>query len=650
MISAAGWQDACSVFHRSHPLSRERCEASNRELAAGLGTSGCIGRKCDNGLMDYATPIVVEGKQLATLYYGQLLHEPPDMELFRRQAQECGFDEGPYLAAIEKLPVMSEARVQAIMDFYVRLAQMLAQAGLDRLRHKEVQSELALLNQDLTKRVDERTAQLKARQAELMAESAERQRAVEALHASQTQLQAVLDSSPVGIGWSVGDKVEYVNRKFIEMFGYILDDIPTIDDWYRLAYPDTDYFQNVVSPWIEASLAARTEGRDAPSLESHVRCKDGRDIHVLVSLSWTNERRLVNFVDITDRWRAEQREQFRTAILEVIAQGAPLSQTLKTLALAVEADDPETRCSILLLDESGRHLLIGAAPSLPDFFTDAIDGLEIGPDSGSCGVVAFTRQRMIVADIRSHPCWTPYKALAQRAGLAACCSDPIFSAKGKLLGTVAIYYRTATAPTEANLRLLSQAANLASIAIDRHYGQIELERQARTDFLTGLANRRHFMEQASHDLARAKRYAQPLSLLMVDVDHFKNVNDTYGHKSGDLILQHIADIMRETMREVDLVSRMGGEEFAVALPNTTEEEALHAAERLLHAVADTEIQGDGGVALHITVSIGVATLADKQNDVGQLLKRADLALYAAKNSGRNRVCAANDSSVAVQQG
>lgn len=145
VISSIGWQEACVAFHRAHPCSKERCEESNRYLAANLGNEGYIGSRCGNGLMDYAAAIRVEGRQLATLYFGQVFHEPPDLEFFRRQAAECGFDETAYLAAIAKVPVMPKENIESIMAFYTQIAQLLARSGLDRLRLLQANEKLRQL-------------------------------------------------------------------------------------------------------------------------------------------------------------------------------------------------------------------------------------------------------------------------------------------------------------------------------------------------------------------------------------------------------------------------------------------------------------------------------------------------------------------------
>ncbi|MCW8918691.1 MAG: diguanylate cyclase [Gammaproteobacteria bacterium] len=166
----------------------------------------------------------------------------------------------------------------------------------------------------------------------------------------------------------------------------------------------------------------------------------------------------------------------------------------------------------------------------------------------------------------------------------------------------------------------------------------ELRHQARIDLLTGINNRRHFFELAEQERVRAKRYGVPLPVLMLDVDHFKLVNDTYGHLVGDTVLQKLSEVCTHTLREIDIFGRLGGEEFAILLPETKMERALEVAERLRLAVADATVPIEQGGSVHFTISIGVAMFVATDAKVGDILHRADLALYAAKNGGRNRVC------------
>jgi diguanylate cyclase (GGDEF)-like protein len=165
-----------------------------------------------------------------------------------------------------------------------------------------------------------------------------------------------------------------------------------------------------------------------------------------------------------------------------------------------------------------------------------------------------------------------------------------------------------------------------------------LEQQANQDYLTGLSNRRHFMVQGEMELARVQRYGEALSAFMLDIDHFKKINDTHGHKAGDIVLQKLGQLLRETLRTVDIIGRIGGEEFAILLPETDLGEASEIAERLREIIAGSEVILEAGLPLHFTVSIGVASLKEKEANLDILLSLADKALYQAKESGRNRVC------------
>lgn len=174
---------------------------------------------------------------------------------------------------------------------------------------------------------------------------------------------------------------------------------------------------------------------------------------------------------------------------------------------------------------------------------------------------------------------------------------------------------------------------------ERKLLQSRLEQQANQDYLTGLFNRRYFMDRGQIELARAQRYGNTLSLFMLDIDHFKEVNDSYGHKAGDIVLQKLSEVMRETLRTIDVIGRIGGEEFAILLPEADLAQAAEAAERLREKVASTDVVLEAGLPLRFTVSIGVTALTEKSEvNLDILLNRADKALYQAKEQGRNRVC------------
>ncbi|MDZ4202139.1 MAG: diguanylate cyclase [Gallionella sp.] len=174
----------------------------------------------------------------------------------------------------------------------------------------------------------------------------------------------------------------------------------------------------------------------------------------------------------------------------------------------------------------------------------------------------------------------------------------------------------------------------------QHRYQNELVLKAQVDYLTGISNRGHFMQQAELERARAIRYGSDLSLFMMDIDFFKQVNDRHGHQTGDTVLKSLADTCRETLREVDIIGRVGGEEFAILLPETGQNKAFEVAERLRTALSQLSVATESGVPVRFTVSIGIAFLMTKKDNLDALLSRADKALYEAKESGRNKVCVA----------
>ena len=167
--------------------------------------------------------------------------------------------------------------------------------------------------------------------------------------------------------------------------------------------------------------------------------------------------------------------------------------------------------------------------------------------------------------------------------------------------------------------------------------RLELERQATTDSLTGVANRRHFLNSVLKEITRCERHGCTLSLLMLDIDHFKTVNDTYGHAIGDTTLKAFAQTCQEELRTSDLFGRIGGEEFALLLMETDMETACTVAERIRVRVEKMELFTSDARPVHITTSIGVAELRLRPETVSDLMIRADKALYNAKNMGRNRV-------------
>jgi len=171
---------------------------------------------------------------------------------------------------------------------------------------------------------------------------------------------------------------------------------------------------------------------------------------------------------------------------------------------------------------------------------------------------------------------------------------------------------------------------------ERKATENKLKMLATTDPLTGLGNRRAFFEQSGRDCRRCIRYQHPFSCMMLDIDHFKSINDTFGHDVGDEVLKMVADIMKKSLRDVDVLGRLGGEEFAVAMPETDLNGAAVIAERIRLAIDLFQLDTDAGV-IDTKISIGVTTLGGDIRSVEAMLKQADTLLYKAKQNGRNRV-------------
>jgi len=644
------------------------------------------------------------------------------------------------------------------------------------------------------------TEELKEGQSTLMvlADSAQR---------SQAMLRSILDSTIDGILVdNLKGTVLNSNRRFRELWN-----VPEHLDWQS----DGAVLMSHMSAQLRhagsglrldepAQLTLPGVQRGTPFEEEHevLHLKDGRVIekHTRGLQLGSEPARIWSFRDITERTQIEQREQTRRHVLELLATGAPLQTILESVVLGVEADNEDMLCSILLLDESGEHLLVGAAPSLPAFYNAAVHGLTIGKGMGACGQAVVTRNRVIVEDIRSAPSWAEHRDIALQAGLVSCWSDPIFSASGTVLGTFAIYHRDARLPSMANIALIEQGARLAGIAIEQAQAAValragearfrslydhapvalweqdwsavrgalaelelsgvedlegylqanpsqlrrlaslvrimdvnaaaleqvaappgrkdlgaltlaqnfdatampnfaraltalargqhffacegsferldgvarlneltllvmpghthsldfvivstlditerrrmndELRVLATTDFLTGLSNRREFMGRLQEEQGRLQRdIGACAAVLLLDIDHFKRINDEYGHAAGDAVLRQLADLMRDGQRKIDMLGRIGGEEFAILLPGTDLDAAAVFAERLRQRVEQTPMQLNTGAALGITVSIGIAAMGGNYPAGDSALIRADQALYCAKRGGRNRV-------------
>jgi diguanylate cyclase (GGDEF)-like protein len=215
---------------------------------------------------------------------------------------------------------------------------------------------------------------------------------------------------------------------------------------------------------------------------------------------------------------------------------------------------------------------------------------------------------------------------------------PLF-VSNRVMGSLQLFRAGADKPfTKEDAQLLWILALVAENLLTREYANEGLLRFAFTDYLTGLRTRGYFEQQLELEFKRAERKQQKFALLMIDIDHFKVLNDTFGHHVGDQLLRDVTSILMKDMREVDTVARYGGEEFVIILPETTETGAMFVAQRLRRAVDQAKFfAGSPHSVQHLTISIGVAVYDTDAQFKRDLIEFADAALYAAKHAGRNRV-------------
>ncbi|ABG40771.1 diguanylate cyclase/phosphodiesterase with GAF sensor [Paraglaciecola sp. T6c] len=322
----------------------------------------------------------------------------------------------------------------------------------------------------------------------------------------------------------------------------------------------------------------------------------------------------------------------RNTILEKIVHSVSLTSVLHEIVKAVELEYLNQKCSILLLKD--KKLLCGAAPSLPSFYNDAINGLDIGIGQGSCGTTAFTGVRTVVEDISSHPYWSAWTELAEKAELGACWSEPVKASDGTVLGTFAIYHAYPAAPSTEELQRIEQFAYITSIAIERQNNSDLIWHQANFDELTQLPNRNIMGEHLKQALNVAKRNQTQVAVLFLDLDNFKDINDTLGHSVGDDLLVDCAQRIKDCIRHKDIVARLGGDEFVVIINDIVDFSGLEkTAQKILKGLSRPyHLQSE---IVHTSASIGITIYPDDADDVSSLLKNADQAMYGAKAIGKN---------------
>jgi len=296
----------------------------------------------------------------------------------------------------------------------------------------------------------------------------------------------------------------------------------------------------------------------------------------------------------------------------------------------------------LIRTEGAFVFLIDSEQAVVNFLVSA--GIQIDRDivlgqvrsTGLFGLAYIERQPVSVEAPEQHPLWktTPVHRPCARQLL----SVPLIH-REKVGGVLTVINKLDTeAFSTEDMDTLSTLAVYAAVAIDNARFMEEVETIAITDSLTGLYNHREFQKRLMEEIERGKRYGKEFSLLMLDMDHFKVINDTHGHPVGDAVLKETAKIIKKSVRNVDLPARYGGEEFAVILPETSGEQAKKVAERIRKAIDQSSFAIPDGHPVHLSISVGIASFPLDADSREGLIISADEALYFAKERGRNKVC------------
>lgn len=318
------------------------------------------------------------------------------------------------------------------------------------------------------------------------------------------------------------------------------------------------------------------------------------------------------------------------ALTEILDLPQVIEKLLETAKNIIETEDG----SVWLWDSEEEGALICEAVSQHSEYRSIVNA-RLRPGEGIAGWVAQQEESAIVNEVQNDERFATHVDELGGGQTRTLIAVPL-RARDQVIGVLEVVNKVNGKFEINDLTLLETLAASAAIAINNAQLFAKVQRMATTDELTSLRNRRSFFAMAEHEFERAERYDHPISAIMLDIDHFKKVNDTYGHAVGDDVLRVVAQRTQQQVREFDIAGRYGGEEFAIILPQTELCAATQVAKRLRQSVAEHPIKIKDGY-VKVTVSLGVAQSSGTKPTLASLLDQADQALFRAKEAGRNRV-------------
>lgn len=378
--------------------------------------------------------------------------------------------------------------------------------------------------------------------------------------------------------------------------------------------------------------------KNVSNMELSVMHASGKEIPVELSIiELGNEpasRSIVVFRDITARKQSQFLLQMQQHILEMIATNKESQAILDEICMLIEMEVQNSVCTIMHADEKDGTLYVLAGPSAPSSLRETLAGLIPGDNMASCGTAFHTRRKVIVSNTATDERWKDYQQIVETYDLRACWSIPIRSGSD-ILGTFAISLNRIASPGEYEHNLLESASWLAGITLSHDQNMKRIHQLAMCDDLTGLPNRNMLMTELRTTLDDAESLDQSGAVMFLDLDNFKTINDTMGHRIGDEVLRTVTSRLTSILDEDDMIARMGGDEFIVLQKHSSPERARELASAIREAVLKP-MEFDR-LKVQVTASIGIALFPDDAVTSTNLLKHADSAMYQAKNAGRNNI-------------
>ncbi|MEO8319079.1 MAG: EAL domain-containing protein [Bradyrhizobium sp.] len=420
--------------------------------------------------------------------------------------------------------------------------------------------------------------------------------------------------------------IVYSNAAFAGMFGHSCEDALGQPIGQLLAGKHTD---RAALARLRRRVGAGSDGEE----EILTYDKNGDEIWISITAkAFRDERGRIKylFALLTDISEDKQLRSLQQLIMGALADEVPITEIADRLCRRVEVIAPDVVSSVLHVDADGLIHPLGG-PSLPAEYSRALEGVAIGPEIGSCGSAAFFGKAVLADDLDTDPRWQSFKAIPLAAGLKACWSTPIKAKDGRVIGTFAFYFRESRAPSHWHQRIVDACVHLGALAIERKEARAQIARLAYHDMLTGLPNRAQ-LRQLINAAIEGCPDGNNVALVFLDLDHFKDVNDTLGHSAGDELLVELTQRLRARIQPGDMLGRLGGDEFVMVLPNCDPAKASLIATGITEALALPLRLGDRQVP--ISASMGISIYPDNATDIDTLMRQADAAMYKAKQAGR----------------